>query len=1005
MSTTRLSFLPNPHPKSPKNGGADEYDDVIICPVVDRWEAHDGQVRSLQLVDEPSTLISAASDGSIKLWALSQALRPKTAEKSAEEKEKKEREMAAAEALVAAGGEKKVVEPIATIRMPKVHWLLGILTWGREDAHRSKFWHFPAKLDERKAAELRQAQEVFVEGRRRRDVEVEAERRAEEEKALAEKAVHEAHKHQQDGEGGDRHMEAAAVMAEAEIRRERRRSSVMRRRSSAAAIFDQTVDPQGEAMMQVGGTLPYQRRAELSRIFRQLDGDETWTKGQWDLAREEALARSLPNAEGGSSKGGSSKGKGKGKGKGRGKGGRGGKGKAAASAIKSADAVTAEMDELMSTKSLEHESDQTLATLMDDDKKAEKGDVSKDIQRKLRELSKQDPDDPENWGCASTNRLRTMYGNMWSELEKEGLKKEMRKTGANKSSEELADSIKPSEFLMERLPHLDPDIDFSFDERISQTSGSRATGRSSKTDLFSQDRVNKRRSVRVASTEEIDAAILSELASQARAALAAEARAALAASPGSLTTGSSADASPRDADADADADTPESGAGSAANDADSPQGRAGAGGVLSTDEGTEALDSMGAGAGAGGGAGAGAGVTLPSAVAAEGAASGEAAAAVAGDSPPPALDIPRARLPTVESIGTVGTEAKTASPPTSPARSEVRAKPSQGSVSHRSTPQGSPISRAGASKASPSKAEIARQHSESPLRPVVSHTTVVGDDALGWARQAEGGSGGLAAGTNTLPHLTPRARWKLQPDATLEDLMALADKQALVHSSWKAKVESFLQDTKTGSAIRPGGKKRGKLAKGSGYGKSGKSRTLSDGSGSFDGSTVKRTPTVRSSGAKDARAEILLGSTRVSEAKRRSSTVDAGMVQAGEAGAGQEQPQTYYGPYPAVEVMKLFTAFRKARVDEPGGGGRGGRRGHLNLAEKEVCLAEVMLCPTIENTPYLMDHCGRLMRKVQNPRNGIHRSTVRSLSVLGGQGGGGYARARARARAYSESRA
>ena len=57
--------------------------------------------------------------------------------------------------------------------MPKVHWPLGILTWGRDDAHRAKSWHFPANLDERKAAELRQAQEVFVEGRRRRDFELE----------------------------------------------------------------------------------------------------------------------------------------------------------------------------------------------------------------------------------------------------------------------------------------------------------------------------------------------------------------------------------------------------------------------------------------------------------------------------------------------------------------------------------------------------------------------------------------------------------------------------------------------------------------------------------------------------------------------------------------------------------------------------------------------------------------------------------------------------------------
>ena len=40
--------------------------------------------------------------------------------------------------------------------------------------------------------------------------------------------------------------------------------------------------------------------------------------------------------------------------------------------------------------------------------------------------------------------------------------------------------------------------------------------------------------------------------------------------------------------------------------------------------------------------------------------------------------------------------------------------------------------------------------------------------------------------------------------------MMLADKQAHVHSTWKAKVESFLQDTKTGALDRPGGKKRGK---------------------------------------------------------------------------------------------------------------------------------------------------------------------------------------------------
>ena len=169
----------------------------------------------------------------------------------------------------------------------------------------------------------------------------------EEDRLLAEKAMAEAQQNHEPGGAGDRHEEAAAVMLEAETRRERRRST-MRRRSTAsiAKVHGQPmVDLHGEALMQVGGTLPYQRRAELSRIFRQLDGEETWTKGQWDLAREEALARSLPNANG-TPKGGAGKFKGKRKGKKKGKG-KGGKGKAAANAIRSADAVAAEMNELM----------------------------------------------------------------------------------------------------------------------------------------------------------------------------------------------------------------------------------------------------------------------------------------------------------------------------------------------------------------------------------------------------------------------------------------------------------------------------------------------------------------------------------------------------------------------------------------------------------------------------------------------------------------------------------
>ena len=56
---------------------------------------------------------------------------------------------------------------------------------------------------------------------------------------------------------------------------------------------------------------------------------------------------------------------------------------------------------------------------------------------------------------------------MWSELEREGLKQEARKAGANKSSEDIAEIIKPSEFLLERLPHLDPDIDMALDEKVS----------------------------------------------------------------------------------------------------------------------------------------------------------------------------------------------------------------------------------------------------------------------------------------------------------------------------------------------------------------------------------------------------------------------------------------------------------------------------------------------------------------------------------------------------------
>ena len=59
-------------------------------------------------------------------------------------------------------------------------------------------------------------------------------------------------------------------------------------------------------------------------------------------------------------------------------------------------------------------------------------------------------------------------------------------------------------------------------------------------------------------------------------------------------------------------------------------------------------------------------------------------------------------------------------------------------------------------------------------------------------RKAAAAAAAATAGAGKKAYVTPRTRWNLGPEATLDDLMALAEKQTDVHNAWRRRVEHFL---------------------------------------------------------------------------------------------------------------------------------------------------------------------------------------------------------------------